>query len=113
MLTVFQARNTVVPLRSSFKSSNVIAMLLLVATVAVDRSVLVETVRDYSAYDLTVVVENFRLLCFQTIVKHTWYRVCMSFLSGRSLAGIHTHSKRHPGTIWSHPGIGIHPHICN
>ena len=37
-------------LPSSFNSSNAIAMLLLVAS-CVDRSPLVDTVRDYSAYD--------------------------------------------------------------
>ena len=50
MLTLFQARNTVVWLPSSFNSSNAIAMLLLVASF-VDRSLLVDTVRDYSAYN--------------------------------------------------------------
>ena len=35
----------------------------------------------------------------------------MSRLSDRSLAGIYAQSKRHPGTIGSHPGTGIHPHI--
>ena len=51
MLTLFQAQNTVVWLPSSFNSSNaIIAMLLLVAS-CVDRSLLVVTVRDYSAYD--------------------------------------------------------------
>ena len=47
---LFQARNTVVRLPSSFNSSNAIAMLLLVAG-CVDRSLLVDTVRYYSAYD--------------------------------------------------------------
>ena len=37
----------------------------------------------------------------------------MSFLSDRSLARIHTQSRRHPGTIGSHAGIGIHPHTYN
>ena len=37
----------------------------------------------------------------------------MSFLSDRSLAGIHAQSRRHPGTIGSLAGIGIHPHIYN
>ena len=37
----------------------------------------------------------------------------MPFLSDHSLAGIHTQSKRHPGTIGSHPGIEIHQHIFN
>ena len=50
MLTLFQARNTVVCLPSSFNFSNAMAMLLLVAS-CVDRSPLVDTVRDYSAYD--------------------------------------------------------------
>ena len=51
MLTLFQARNTVVWLPSSFNSSNAIAMLLLVAS-CVGRLLLVDTVRDYSAYDV-------------------------------------------------------------
>ena len=50
MLTVFQARTTVVSLPSSFNSWNAIATLLLVAR-AVDRSLFVDTVRDYSDYD--------------------------------------------------------------
>ena len=50
MLTLFQARNTVVWLPLPFNSSNAIAMLLLVAS-SVDRSLLVDTVGDYSAYD--------------------------------------------------------------
>ena len=37
----------------------------------------------------------------------------MSFTSDGSFAGIYTQSKRHPGTIGSHPGTGIHPHIYN
>ena len=37
----------------------------------------------------------------------------MPFLSDRSLARIHTQSRRHPVTIGSHAGIGIHPHIYN
>ena len=37
----------------------------------------------------------------------------MPFLSDRSLARVHTQSRRHPGTIGSHAGIGIHPHIYN
>ena len=37
----------------------------------------------------------------------------MSFLSDRSLARIHTQSRRRPGTIGSHAGVGIHPHISN
>ena len=37
----------------------------------------------------------------------------MSFLSDRSLARIHTQRRRHPGTIGSHAGIGIHPYIYN
>ena len=50
MLTLLQARNTVVWLPSSLNSSNAnIAMLLLVAS-CVDRSLLLHTVRDYSAY---------------------------------------------------------------
>ena len=48
MLKSFEARNTVVWLPLSFNSSNaIIAMLLLVAS-CVDRSLLVDTVRDYS-----------------------------------------------------------------
>ena len=35
----------------------------------------------------------------------------MSFLSDRSLARIHAKRRRHPGTIGSHAGIGIHPYI--
>ena len=50
MLTVFHARKTVVSLPWSFNSSNVIAMLLLVAS-CVDRSLLEDTVRNDSAYD--------------------------------------------------------------
>ena len=49
-MTLFQARNTVVWLPSSFNSTNAIAMLLLVAS-CVDRSLLVDTVRDCSPYD--------------------------------------------------------------
>ena len=41
-------------------------MLLLVAS-CVDRSLLVDTVRDYSAYSLTV--ENFRLEFLMTKIK--------------------------------------------
>ena len=37
----------------------------------------------------------------------------MSFSSDRSLARIHTQTSRHPGTIGSHAGIGIRPHIYN
>ena len=37
----------------------------------------------------------------------------MSVLSDRSLARIHTQSRRHPGTIGSHAGIRIHPHMYN
>ena len=37
----------------------------------------------------------------------------MSFSSDRSLARIHTQSRRHPGTIGSHAGIEIRPHIYN
>ena len=70
----------------------------------VDRS-LVYTVRDYSTYDSTV--NTFKLEFFVDENKN------MSFLSDRSLAGIHTRSKRQPGTIGSHPGIGIHPYIYN
>ena len=50
MLALFQARNTVARLPSSFNPSDAIAMLLLVAS-CVDRSLFVDTVRDYSAYD--------------------------------------------------------------
>ena len=49
MLTLFQARDTVVWLPSSFNSFNAIAMLLVAS--CVDRSLLVDTVRDYIAYD--------------------------------------------------------------
>ena len=35
----------------------------------------------------------------------------MSVLSGRSLDRIHTQSRRHPSTVGSHAGIGIHPHM--
>ena len=104
MLTLFQARNTVVWLPLSFNSSNAIAMLLLVAS-CVDRSLLVDTARDYSAYD-------FDRSEFQTRVVIDENKN-MSFLSDRSLARIHTQSRRHPGTIGSHAGIGIHPHIYN
>ena len=37
----------------------------------------------------------------------------MDFLSDRLLAEARTQSKRHPGTIRSHRGIGIHPHVYN
>ena len=96
----------VVWLPSSFNSSNAIAMLLLVAS-CVDRAVLVDTgtVRDYSAYDFDC--QEFQTRVFIDENKN------MSFLSDRSLARIHTQSRRHPGTIGSHAGIGIHPHIYN
>ena len=52
MLTLCQARNTVVWLPPAFNSSNaVIAMMLLVVS-SLDRPLLVHTVRDYSAYNL-------------------------------------------------------------
>ena len=35
----------------------------------------------------------------------------MSFSSDRSFARIHTQSRRHPGTVGPHAGIGIHQHI--
>ena len=79
-------------------------MLLLVAS-CVDRSLLVDTVRDYSAYDFVSKV-------FQTRVLFD-NKKNMIFLSDRSLARIHTQSRRHPGTMGSHAGIGIHPHIYN
>ena len=50
MLTLFRPPNTVVWLPSSFNPSIAIAMLLLVAS-CVERSLLVQTVRDYSAYN--------------------------------------------------------------
>ena len=37
----------------------------------------------------------------------------MPFSSDRLLARIHTQSRRHPGTIGSQAGIGIHPHFYN
>ena len=37
----------------------------------------------------------------------------MLFLSDRSLARIHTQSRRHPGTMGSHAWIGIHPLMYN
>ena len=105
MLTLFQARNTVVSLPSSFNSSNaIIAMLLLVAS-CVDRSLLVDTVRDYSAYDFDR--QEFQTRVFIDENKN------MSFLSDRSLARIYTQSRHHPGTIRSHARIGIRPHIYN
>ena len=59
MLTLFQARNTVVWLPSSFNSSHAImAMLLLVAS-CVDRSLLVDTVRTTALTILTG--KDFRL----------------------------------------------------
>ena len=50
MLTLFQAQNTVAWLPSSLYYSNAIATVLLVAS-CVDGSLLVHTVRDYSAYN--------------------------------------------------------------
>ena len=104
MLTLFLARNTVVWLPSSFNSSNAIAMLLLVA-ICVDRSLLVDTVRDYSVY-------NFDSKYFQTRVLID-ENTNIVIMSDRSLARVHIQSRRHPGTIGSHAGIGIHPHIYN
>ena len=77
-------------------------MLLLVAS-CVDRSLLVNTVRDYSAY-------NFVSKVFQTrdLSKDNKN---MSVLSDHASDRIHTQSKRHPGTIGSHAGIGIHTHM--
>ena len=102
---VIQARNTVVWLHSPFNSSNAIAMLLVAS--CVDRSLLVDitAVPDYSACD-------FDSYEFQTRVLLDENKTC-HFLSDRSLARIHTQSRRHPGTIGSHAGIGIHPHIYN
>ena len=80
-------------------------MLLLVAS-CVDRSLLVHrTVRDYSAY-------NFDSQVCQTRIFRDGNKK-MSFSSGRSSAKIHTQSRRQPGTIGSHAGIGTHPHIYN
>ena len=104
MLTLFQAQNTVVWLPSSFNSSNAIAMLLLVAS-CVDRSLLLHTVRYYSANNLDI--QDLQTRVFEDENKN------MLFSSNRSLARIHTQSRRHPGTMESHAGIGIHPNINN
>ena len=77
-------------------------MLLLVAS-CVDRSRLVDTVRDYSAYNFDS--QEFQTRVFIEEIKN------VSFLSDHSLARIHTQCRRHSGTIRSHTGIGIHPHI--
>ena len=77
-------------------------MPLLVAS-CVDRSLLVDTARAYSAYDFVSQVLPTRALLDEN--KN------MPVLSDRALNRIYTQSRRHPGTIGSHAGIRIHPHM--
>ena len=81
-----------------------IAILLLVAS-CVDRSLPIAI--QYATTTLTILTaKSFRLDFLLTI------EAC-HFLSDRSMARIDIRSRRHPGTIGSHAGIGIHPHIYN
>ena len=84
MLTLFQVRNTVVLLPSSFNFSKTFAMLLLVAS-CVDRSLLVDTARDYSAKDFIRYVLQTRFIFNET--KN------LLVLSGCALDRIRTQSR--------------------
>ena len=77
-------------------------MLLFVAS-CVDRSLLVHTVRDYSANDIVIYVFQTRVLLYEKIIMSVW--------SNRQLDRTYIQSRRHPGTIGSYAGIGIHPHM--
>ena len=79
-------------------------MLLLVAS-RVDRSLIVDTMRDHNAYGFVSKVFQTRVLSDEN--KN------MSVLSDCALDRIHTQSRRHPGTIGSHAGIGMHPHMMH
>ena len=77
-------------------------MLLLVAS-CVDRSLVRDTVRDYSAYDIITYVFQTRVLLYEKKI--------MSVLSNRQFGRIYIQSQHHPGTIGSYAGIGIHPNM--
>ena len=82
--------------------SNVIAMLLLVASCRSLTSCRYST--RLPRLRFRQLADNFGLDFVSDKNK------IVSFLSDRSLAGIHTQNKRHAGTIRSRPGVAIHPH---